>query len=278
MGAGPRDLIEASRATPPRVGLLATLGIAAGQDGEWGNGIVVEPEACESVGTFDPCDPGTLSFSGGTADNVEADAIAIYGFDSCSALDNGRDREGRARRALAKCASSQIANELWRGDLTRAQGWSNRYLASDPSDKLGESLPALDALACLEQSLAECSCGERGMIHATRQVVTHWVSANLVRREAGLLVTEMDTIVVPDAGYDGSGPGASPVAPTNGNVWAYATGMVQVRLGQVSFEDQVDRSVNDRVVVAKQLAVVWWEGCCHSAVSIDVDLCGIGGS
>lgn len=281
--------VLAPPATPPRVGLLASLGgidrimrdtATADPQQRWADqsGFDFNSEACNASGRFDICTPGDLS-PDADAGSLSWTPFGIYATDVCTTMQS-RDRDGRARRALAACASYQVAGELWTGDLAQANGYDNGWLASPESDVLsaGSGMTPTNALACLEEGLAACSCGARGMIHATRQVATLWAADGLIRFEAGLLLTFMDSVVVPDAGYTGSGPDGQAAAA--GAVWAYATTMVQVRLSEVQVLVDLGAKdlVNTGVARAQQIAAVSWDRCCHLAVQVDAPACGIAGS
>jgi hypothetical protein len=79
---------------------------------------------------------------------------------------------------------------------------------------------------------------------------------------------------------------AAPVPPADGSIWAYATSLVEVRLGPVQdfpstesdLRQVVDPSTNDYLFVAQQLAAVTFDPCCHAAAELDLPLCGIGGA
>ena len=286
MALGPRAVVNARPAAPPRVGLLPSVGTTDELEARWEAGFAYAAENCVAAGVFDPCGPGTLDPPANRA-MVEADPFAVWAADECSAFGfSERDWQGRARRLLEACQSKQVERELWRGDLSRADSdINNAFLASADADVIGAPGTSLrDGLACLEQALADCSCGARGMIHATRQVVTHWQGLGLLRREGSLVLTINDTIVIPGAGYDGSGPPAAagdpPVAAVTGGVWAYATGIVDVRLSpQIdivpgSFAQAFDRSTNTIAFRAERLAAASWDGCCHIAIALDAALCG----
>lgn len=282
-GAGPPDAVSAIPASPPRLGLIPQLGAAEG-DGAWVNGLAFNPESCGAAsGVADPCESVARGATAGDAnpDLVEAEPFSVWAADACSTLGfRARDWEGRARRLLLACQSRQVEAELWSGALTQSAGWPNRFLTSEDSDVLTDT-PATPTvgLACLEQGLAQCKCGGRGVIHATPQLVTHWAALGLVRREANQLVTFLDTIVVPGEGYDGSGP----YGPAGESQWAYATSLVQIRLGRVDVRggpdaDGVDRTQNTAKVYAERDAAAAWDGCCHLAAEFNVATCGIGGS
>ena len=156
-------------------------------------------------------------------------------------------------------------------------------LASPTADVVtpGATATPQVALRCLEAALADCACGARGMIHAPRQLVSAWSQDGLVRHEGGTILTINDTIVVSGAGYDGSSPDGEPA--TSGSVWAYATGIVTVRLSPVvvtpsTIEQALDRSVNTIEYRAERMAAAYWDSCCLFAAETDLELCLIGGS
>lgn len=147
-------------------------------------------------------------------------------------------------------------------------------------DILSESGPVglVHGLACLEQYLASNNGGQQGMIHATPQVVTHWASFRLLRREGNRILTFHDTIIVPSPGYSGNNPNGS---IADDDVWAYATDMITVRLGEVQtfdLEDTVDRDNNTIQTIAQRRALADWQRCRHGGIRLAVDLCDIGGS
>jgi len=279
-----REPIAAPPAVPPRVGLIASAITPPTEQGErWQLGITYQPENCSGGGVGDPCGGGSKTI-GPNADIVDYDPFYVWAGDQCSAFGfDAHDYIGRANRLLLASESFQIAREFWTGAQATASGWPNRFLASAASDVLspGTGLTPIQALSCLEMGLADCNDGQRGMIHATRQVALLWAQNGLIKREGNLVLTINDTIVVADAGYDGSDPDGNPA--TNGAVWAYATDMVTVRRGPIAvvpdkFSEAVDRSVNLIEYRAERLAAATFDGCCHLAVQIAADVCGIGGS
>lgn len=282
-GPGPKLTVAPPPLAPPRVGLIASASEIVENDEHWMNGYSYAPENCSDASVGDPCHGVTPPVNANAA-IVNVDPFWIRAFDKCSAFGfEARDYKGRAQRLLAACESKQMEKEFWAGAQTKASGWDNRYLASPMSDVLSPNtgMTPIDALACLEQGLAQCGCGTRGMIHATRQIVTIWASAFLLQRSGNLITTINDTIVVPGAGYDGSDPDGNPAV--NGAVWAYATGMVNFRRGPIetvpeTYAQAVNKSNNDVQFFAQRMAAVDWNGCCHLAAQIDVDVCGIAGS
>jgi hypothetical protein len=254
----------------------------------WAAGVTWEPEGCGVSGVYDastcPPDDTPIEIPDGR-DTITANPYVVWAGDKCSPWELARDWKGKAQRQLLATESYQIAFELWTGTQAQASNWDNRYLASPLSDVLtdGPESPT-HALACLELGIAKAGKGRRGMIHATADVVTEWWARGALRREAGLILTVLDTIIVPDAGYDGSGPNGEPAA--DGSVWAYGTEIVQVRHSAVRYvpSDEAisarnfDRSVNTVLFRAERDALATWDACIHVAVEVDIGLCGIGGS
>lgn len=283
--------IPAPLAAPPAAGsgaLLPTLGrlvVDVGVDREVG--FATNPENCGVSGTL----PGVAcNASGGKTIPaneavVEAWPFEVWAGDKCAPWELGRDWQGRARRQLAASLSYQVAAELWIGTQAQAMADApNRFLASVDSDVLTDGpTSATDALAVLEYSLGQCAHGARGVIHATRHAATYWAQLGLLRREGAQLLTFLDTIVVADAGYDGSGP-YSQVAE-DGSQWAYATGTPIVRLGPERLVPDGDdlgaamnRSSNLVEYRAERSAAISWDGCCHLAAELDLGWADIGGA
>lgn len=301
---GPRERIESPSSPPASTSLLATLNALGRLDGSlsttggdaepqvddgttvvgpqsrWPDGVEFDPDYCDGVHLFDPCDWEVEV-------DFDFDCPAVRAFDPYiidtptkrSTLDRGFDLEGQARRLLARCQHGAVGGEFWSGDYAAAHGYDdNGYLADGNAELVadGDSLAALDALAALEEGLAgtssdACGCGARGMIHASPTTVTIWGYQGVVTNVNGLLVTTLGTVVATGPGYTGTGPADSdgPIVPDEGFAWAYATGMPAGRLGPVSIVDHIDQTTNVRELQAERPGMVVWDGCCHLAVLVD---------
>lgn len=287
MALGPRAVVEAPQLAPGRRGLLAAAQEVTEPDERWVNGFAFAPEACDVAlisGIF--CEPpGAEKIPGNNPGAIEYDPYALIGWDACSTLQR-RDRAARARRLLLATESDQMESELWDGAVAFQEGLPNRYLADSNATDLG-SAGATAALAELEQELAECLHGQRGMIHATVFTATVWTALGLLRVEGGLLLTGMDTIVVAGSGYSGSAPAAddssepTPPADITAAAYAYATGLVYVRRGAIvevgdGPAQQVARATNDWEVFVERPAAAVWNGCCQLAIEVDHTTSGVG--
>lgn len=282
-----KEPVRALPAGPPAISLLSSAEDLTEPSGRWEGGVSYEPEACglDNTGALDPCNIGSVDVALGNG-SISIEPFAIWGGDSCSSFGFGqRDWKGRATRKLLACESALIASELWRGTIARSSGWDNPYLTKLGSTSITTaSVEPITALACLEQALGNCNCGTQGMIHATRELVTYWASLSLIRREGSRLLTTMDTVVVPDAGYDGSGPqtiaDGDPVVPSTGSIWAYATSMVHFRLGPIEVvpatqSEAMDPRQNIITYRAQRIVEVGFD-CCHFAAEVDLPGCQMG--
>lgn len=273
--------VAAPLAAPPRFGLLVEA-VTLTDALRWEAGYVFEPEACSGAGVFDPCD-NDVREAPDRPGLIEDVPFGVWAADQCSALGmNEADYRARARRALEAQQSEQVAAEFWTGAQSIASAWGNQHLANQAAaDVMGETLEPVAALACLEQGLANYQGNRRGMIHCTVQTRTEWAAKYVIRREGNLWLTPQDHIVIADAGYDGSGPDHQPAE--SGNVWAYATGLVTVRLSDVealpgTLAEATNRLQNTVTFWAQRLASPSWDGCALVAASLDLDVCQTGGS
>ena len=286
MAGGPEAVVPAPPAAPPRVGLLVSARRPTDDDTRWVNGFRYDPEHPGLGYITSVCDPTAsdrdLDTNPGDVDwtpYVVGDGVKCSSFGFTS-----RDWDAQARRAVEAITEYRLSRELWTGEQAQAESLPNRWLADVANvDIVTESGPvdAVQALACLEQYLADTIAGRRGMIHATWATVTWWMRFGLVRRDTGLLLSALDTIIVPGAGYDGSTPDGAPA--TNGDVWAYATDLVDVRLGPIEIigglnATGVNRTTNTVEIRAERAAAASWELAAHGGARIDLNVCDIGGS
>lgn len=255
-------------------------------DDRWLGGFAYEEWSCDALAPLPMlCEQGEKD----TNDKPgirEYQPVLLFGTDVCTTLDQSRDAVAHARQNLLATESFQLEREVWDGVATRAAtpDLVNDYLAIGGAGGAtvleASAVPYVNALALLDQALAECLHGTQGMVHAMPLTVALWVAAGAVRVEGQRLLTPMDNIVVAGSGYSGSAPGAqagdAPIAPADATLAAnaYATGLVYVRLGAEerigqSASEEVDRSTNTRTVIVERPAAATWSGCCAFTVEVD---------
>lgn len=271
-------------ARPPRYGIVASAPVLT--DGRWEDGFVFLPDDGDGDATtrtgaggsalIDPAD-----YTGGL---VDGEPFIIWEGDTNSAMDIvRRDWDARLLRRLNAHRSFRIGTELWRGTL----GLVNRSLTDPASDTLTDSPAApVAALACIEDALGTCGKGQPGMVHMTTGMLTHLAAAGAVTLAGQQWMTPNGHLVVPDAGYTGSGPGD---VTDYGSQWMYGSDLIALRLSDVqvipgsyadarSLAQSMNRRLNSIVAWAQQLVAWQWSETCHVAAEVDVPLCAVGGA
>lgn len=288
-GLGPPVVVDAPPPTPPLQNLVVSGSVITEASDRWSLGFSFCPETCTQVHVWDPsCPPvtaappqlpgkGVLKSPGELipAQVVYTPFILETAVSCCVRGFQTAGYEDRARMQLEAGTPKGLENEFWTGSKNPA----NRHLA-DPSAPnfvaLADAATPAKGLAALVQAISSCASGGRGMIHATPFLATIWSElADALEVEGPRLVTKVGRhIVVPGTGY----PGTSPTGVDesgSGFVWAYATGVVQVRLGAVevfpdNFAEAFDRRANTVTYRAERVAAAVWNNCCLFALRLSL--------
>ena len=290
----------------------------------WQPGFEFAPRFCGLGGMWVPCadfvprDLGLGNTGSGsgeqTKDASDADGIVRFipyvVWDQFTCTTRGfqeAEYQTIARQSLELTQDKQVEYEFWTGAVMDAAGndalgdpIENMSLMASTTDEGvlnpdwngGAGIPTAvspaHGLALLQQGLANCGSGTRGMIHATPYTVEMW--DDRVQESGGKLHTRSrGNLVVAGAGYTGEGPDVVPQAVplTSRYAWAYATGLVEWRLDDVqlvpmtpdgtnfanSLREAVDRSTNTVTFRAERFAAAVWNLCCTLAVLIDLYDC-----
>lgn len=219
----------------------------------------------------------------GNQDDVTVQPYVLEVPYTCSSFGfQAANYEKRARRQLEAAKHKALENEFW-------TGWSNpanpSLMGSTPNDDThvlnpgGAAEPVAVspgiALTLFAQALANCGTGGRGMIHATPALVERWVSLASVHCDEKLITTcARGDIIVNGSGYLGWGPVGQPLPAAN-TVWAYATGIVDIRMGEVEiypkeFSEALDRATNTVTYRGEVTAAAAHDLCCTFAVLVDL--------
>lgn len=281
---GPVGAADFPPAVPGRRGLLVeavaltaqALADGIGVDERWTNGFTYLPDSCDAI------NPQAIQCLGSPGDKLppdNADAVdyapfLTFGGDKCSRMDVGRDREGRARRNLLATESWQVEAEFFDGLASKSvsPNLPNPFLTdgttADDATGGGSPLPSVRALARVEQAIMECLHGQRAMIHAQPELVSLWQAGGALRLEGNVLLTVLDSIVVPGSGYSGAGPDATPAAA--GTSWCYGTSLVYALQGSINLlgtaPDWLNRTTNDVTVLVERTNALVFAPCCVKAV------------
>lgn len=210
---------------PTKEGATTVEFLDIGEAGEAGK----EPPTSNTTG-------GVLSYLNPAI--VEYVPIIILTADECSSFGfSERDFKGRALRWLDNATPQALEKELWTGALAQAKGYPNNYLMqSGVVEDLtgGGTPPSVErGLSILQDALMNGTTnvktfGGQGMIHCQPQTLLSITKAAAgVRRVGQMIFDTMDNIIVPGAGYPGTGPAG--VAPKAGCAFMAATDLVMTR-------------------------------------------------
>jgi hypothetical protein len=285
-GVGPALDLDGPLPVARRFSLLKTPGIVIEEVGEdesprWMSGIAVYGYPAGKPFTWEPCSVGTYRTKQTSADDPAQpgdrfDPFAIYFPLECSTFD-ARDESfiDRARLVLDKTLSHGVESALANGvdqSNNRSFGDTNLViLATNVSPRIG--------LSYLEDAIGFYT-GRQGLIHATPAIVSAWGFGSEFTQEGGdvrddpgevTLRSRCGTPVISGSGYIGADPvnGDSP-GPHKG--WAFATGNVEVRIGDgphVSIPESLDRSDNTVTVYPERFVVADWDTALQVGVLID---------
>lgn len=261
---------DARPAVPPLVSLLTTVPVGTLGAHE-ANGITYDGETCSvsATGAGVCAINQTLPSTDANEAGVEGVPYLVYDTDACSTF-TMRSRDGRARatRFLAASEHESIERELWEGTVAQANAYPTPYLRKSTATVIGSiAFKPKMALALLERALG--ASRTRPVIHAS---ILGAYFLPEVRLDGQAWVTKKQTLVVPGAGYTGTGPiGNANATPAATETWLYGTGMVDVRRGPVftTPDDDVqaiDRDVNLAVFRAQRFAVATFDPCLHFAI------------
>jgi hypothetical protein len=161
------------------------------------------------------------------------DYCSTFGFEE-------RDFKGRAERLLQNGEPKAIEKEFWSGALAKAKGYPNNYLTKKaetgftPENLTPEAgAPSISrGLQILQDALASCGFGGKGMIHLQRQTATNLLtvieSDPHFSAKDGMMYDLFGNIIVPGVGYNGE-EGFEGKKAGAGKVWICATDLVAVR-------------------------------------------------
>ncbi|QGJ88883.1 hypothetical protein PBI_TEAMOCIL_29 [Microbacterium phage Teamocil] len=201
------------------------------------------------------CDPedvvGLPKEFTGERTSGEALPFVVYGHDQCNIAGGNSPEEAQefATNHLLAREEARAEQALWTGDLGNVPNFSgaNGY---DAPVALGDYATALEALAAVEQGLAE-RYGSLGVIHMSRYTATI-LGKHLEKRGGRLYTRGLDTPVVAGSGYpDAQIVGTGALIGYRGDVITSSD-----RPG-----DLLDRANNTMYAVAEREYVIGFDPC-----------------
>jgi hypothetical protein len=192
--------------------------------------------------------------------------------EDCRTSTGDTGMEDRVRRQAAAVSSYMVARELWTGERTQLNPYTNpegvatqtnAWLASPDATLIAGAFEPYDGLGELEETARRAALGLDVFIHVPIEVVP--LIANAVEKVGNLLKTETGAIIVADAGYLGTNQAGADVANRR---FIYATGPVEVRLGDIATDELVDHRLNIRTATAERVFAATFDPCVHYGLAI----------
>jgi hypothetical protein len=260
---GPAEVVLQPQLVPPSISLLTAVTVVDETGDRWVNGIKYVPEDCDAGEIFELCDNDpTTGFEKTIAARGTAVTGTPYGAvvsDTCTTFSyKVADFQGRAMRKLLAMESSLVANELW----TNSLGLNVPIAGAPNTTTIGTSVKLQLAIAYAEQAFIDCAPAVRPYIHLRPYLLEAMLGfeTKAIRREGNRWYTGMDSVVVPDMGYPGTGPTGQAVSATE--EWLYVTGPVQVRHGPVSI---IPTNLNEAVLRTQNQVTFYAERAVHAS-------------
>lgn len=242
-------IVPTPPAAPPLHSLIRAAVTNRDADPDWERGLTYAPEAVGGYRSLSGCTAQVLDHDTGEAPpvvdyrpwemQVEDPCYTTFGYDAAEVT-------ARLGRAVDAVESYAIARELWTGELTAADAAAdgdltpNAAFTRDATVVAAAPVSPRRGLGLLEGAVGDALRGQQAYLHITRTARPFFPELVKV---GNLLYTNIDNLVVADAGYPGTPPegeaGAADVA------WIYATGPVVVRRTPVFYGPTADAEVID---------------------------------
>lgn len=246
-------IVPAPPAAPPPHSLLRAADTSRDADPNWQRGLTYAPEAAGGYRALSGCTAQTLDYGAddGPAEIVNYQPWELEVQDPCPSTFGYNEGQvtDRLRRSFDAIESYAIAHELWTGDLSTADaaagdGEENAALTRGATVLGTGPVSPRRGLGMLEQAIGEALHGQQAYLHVSRDARPFFPELVKVGQ---LLFTNIDNLIVADAGYPGTAPEGS--ANTDDVAWIYATGPVIVRrsplfLGPTSAAQVIDTRTN----------------------------------
>lgn len=234
----------------------------------WQDGVGWRPERCFEAAAYAPCDDTPVVPTYAATGVTEYYPIGFRVRDVCTTLGGLLDPE-RVRRQVQAATSFFVARELWTGALSVANPttvngspYVNPHLSAGSTTVASTATGVAARLAALEQAAMVDAFGQQVVIHVPAHLVLPLGA--LLERRGDVLFTPLGNIVIADAGYPGSGPAGT------GTEWAFSTGPVTVRLGEiVTISDPVstiNRETNRQEIWGDRMFAATFDPCTIYAI------------
>jgi hypothetical protein len=179
--------------------------------------------------------------------------------------------EAAIKRQTEAASAYVVARELWTGDLSDTAPYAtpdgggvvNARLASTDAVVVGggNAHAPNHALGLLEQEARRGALGQDVWIHVPVELFALFTD---LEQRGGAWFTRSGARIIADPGYLGTEPDGD--LPTD-RLWMYATGPVQVRLGDITTQLFDDQRFNVRRVNGERMFAATFDPCIHYGIA-----------
>jgi hypothetical protein len=234
-------------------------------DEHWVAGFEQENGLCGvTVETWEMCGRAAGSTVSDTTDGDRWNKVYpfyVAAEDQCATVLSAKRPESQTRllNLLDAVSIKAAEHELWTGEQATSETNDNHFLTDGTATSAGTGLSPLAALAAVEETMAVCMPGVRGVIHMSPRTATY-LGDRFVEMD-GKLYTPAGSSVVIGQGYAGQ------------SAAIFGTGTVIVHLGKSKMvtddlAQAVDTKSNTIVLRAERPVAVTWDGCCHVGATV----------
>jgi hypothetical protein len=220
-GAAEVTLLTSARTLPPEVSAYD----------RWRTGITHRSTQTVAVDARSLCATADWTTRETDPEQPEFAPFDIGVIHGCEGLVDERAYTREAQAALEDKTAWQIGRELWTGDIT-----GNPSLQSTGVDVASGSTAVTDlVVSILCTAIEDTISGGQAFIHLPSLLLGPLMLAQTVTRVGNRLLTANGHVVIPGPGYPSTGTTgpAESEELSPGEVWVFATGPVEVGLGNV---------------------------------------------
>lgn len=222
-------------------------------EGPWQRGVEFVTSACIPGNLYPFCAESPVEKAAGTANTgAEFESVGTYVVVNCSTLGGRASRDdlrNYGSQALAIQAETQLALELATGTVT------GNVALVDGTD-VGSAATPVEALALLENELADILGNVKGTIHMSPGMLTTLYAAGaIIQNLNGGFTTANGNVVIASPGYAG-------LTAIHGTGPIYANHQTDQVL------EDVERSQNTLTVRAEGIGIVAFDPCANIYVEI----------
>jgi hypothetical protein len=239
----------------------------------WQRGIAFTDNSCLPPVVMGECPSGTNMKPGNRGEATMFRPVSVVMAVECTTMGAFSATENTAAGELDRVRDFALAREMLTGEASArdrntsaldldGNSWGgNPSLQSEASD-LGATFGTVaEAVACIEQNLAEATSGRGGLLFIGDALATYLFAARTIWRDGARWRTAGGNSVIVSGGFDGRAPTDTAAPIDNDPLYIYAVSNIWGAVGdRIEFSD-INRAVNTETSRAEDLGLVAFSPC-----------------